>query len=204
MGQRGEAKWFDAKTYVNRPDQAHLVIVATSAPADYVVGEAAPAYQPGCGLTSFRRHIVFVKAAKPYLVVYDRLTAKGPQRWDSYLHANDAFTIGEDGASFRMGGKIAFGAVFGPAGVQATTHPLTVVEHPDDKRVDRGFELVLHPPDGTASTWLVSVIGIEPAKVALVSSDPAPAVKVGGDTIAWDAQDGVTFNGAPIDHNLLP
>jgi hypothetical protein len=203
-GQRGEAKWFDAKTYVNRPDQAHLVIVATSARADYVVGEAAPAYQPRCGLTSFRRHLVFVKAAKPYVVVYDRLTAASPQSWDCYLHANDAFTIGDEGASFRMGGKIAFGAVFGPGGLQATTHPLTVVEHPDDKRVDRGFELVLHPPDGAASTWLVSVIGIEPAKVALVSSDPAPTVKVGGDTIAWDTRDGVTFNGEAIDHNLLP
>ncbi len=71
---------------MGRPDQAHLARVATSLQADYIVGEAAPAYYDEVGLTQFTRHLLFVKGPKPYTVAFDQLAAKSPQTWTSYLH----------------------------------------------------------------------------------------------------------------------
>ena len=87
-GQRGgDNKWFDPKSYfVPGIAQPHLVRVATSPTADYVIGEAAPAYEAACKLTEFKRHLLFVKGDKPYVVVYDRLRAGEPTSWASYLH----------------------------------------------------------------------------------------------------------------------
>ena len=203
-GQMGEAKWFDAHGYLNKNNQPHLVIVTSNPKADYLVGEAAPAYQADCKLTSFRRHILLVKGARPYLVVYDYLKASSPQTWTSYLHANGAFAAGDDNSSFLVTAPATFGSFLAPGKLNLQAQPLTVVNHPDDKTIQRGFELTARPDGSSDSTWLVSVIGIDEQKAILLGSRPAPSIQVGGDKISWDAQDGVTLNGEPVTGNLLP
>ena len=205
LGQRGEAKWFNARSYLDKPEQAKLVTIATSPAADYLVGEAAPAYQPACGLVSFCRHIVFVKSARPYLVILDSLKASQPQTWTSYLHADEAFTLGTNATDFQIGeGKHrTFCTQFGPTKIANATRPLTVVRHPDDKEVERGFELATSPEGASDSTWLVTVIALDEQKVRLLHAAPAVSVEVGNDKITWDASGNVTLNAAPIAKNLL-
>ncbi|HSI86775.1 MAG: DUF4962 domain-containing protein [Candidatus Methylacidiphilales bacterium] len=196
-GQRGgDRTWFEPASYFTSGiAQAHLVRVATSPAADYVIGEAAPAYEPEGKLKEFRRHLLFVKGDKPYIVVYDRLTASEPKTWASYMHTFGAIEIA-DGPSApaisgpAIGSKVfhatgaapftetwaalsslpeltpAHGIVFGPVGTSLATHPLNVLGHPKNKLEDRGFELVAQPPGSSVSTWLLTVIGVDKSVVS--------------------------------------
>jgi len=202
-GQRGEAEWFAAQSYLGVASQAHLANFQNNDQASYVVGEAAPAYDPACNLTSFLRHLVFVKGDKPYIVVYDKLTASAPAVWTAYFHAFEAFQLSDDSFGIEKMNN-ASGSFFGPGKLSYTTGPLIVPQHPDKKLVQHGNELVVTPDGPTPSTWLVTVVGTQKRPVQVDSTDSTTTVKVGGDSIAWDAQDNVTVNGKSISDNLLP
>lgn len=207
-GQRGgDGKWFDPKSYfVPGIAQPHLVRVASSPAADYAIGEAAPAYETECKLTEFKRHLLFVKGDKPYVVVYDRLRAGEAKSWASYLHTFVQIDAA-DNRSFSAAGSclpgVSCGVVLGPAGITLDAHPLNVFAFAGNRPVDRGFELVARPPGTSESTWLVTVVGVEKSAVTLGGSDQAPFVTVGKDQIAWAVDGTVAFNGKTIQGNLL-
>jgi acetyl esterase len=207
-GQRGDGLiWFEQKSYMSRPDQAHLVTVATTPEADYVVGEAAPAYYDEVGLTQFTRHLLFVKGGHPYVVVYDQLAAKSPQTWVSYLHTFTKTTV-TDG-TFQIepsapGGTPSYGAVFGPGKIGLTTHALMVLTEHTKQAAPHGFELAAAPEGASDSTWLITEVGIDQKQCALVKPGLTPEIKVGTDDIAWNSAGGVSLNGKPIAGNLLP
>jgi hypothetical protein len=221
-GQRGSDKiWFEPESYF-APGiaQPHLVRVATSPAADYVIGEAAPAYEADCKLLEFKRHLLFVKGDKPYVAVYDRLRASEPKTWASYLHTFGKIDTA-DNQSFSAAGAPApgeswlsiptqpewtpaYGVVLGPKGATLETHPLNVLDHYSLKQMNKGFELVAQPSGASESTWLVTVIGAEKSEVTLGGSDPAPSIKVGKDQIEWDVDGNVSLNGKAIEGNLLP
>jgi hypothetical protein len=224
-GQKGGDKgWFDPAGYF-APGlaQPHLVRVATSPAADYVIGEAAPAYDPDCQLTAFTRHLLFVKSAKPYIVVYDRLKSDVAQSWASYLHTFGQIDVADNQSFSTVGGihptlmKEGFlklsslptftpesGVVLGPAGTTLEAHPLHVLGFPGGKPEDRGFELQVQPPGPSPSTWLITVIGADKSAVSLTGSDPSPSLRVGNDHIAWDGDGNVSLNDRKIEGNLLP
>ena len=223
-GQRGgDNNWFDPKSYfVPAIAQSHLVRVARSAAADYVIGEAAPAYEADCKVIEFKRHLLFVKGDKPYVVVYDRLRASEPKSWACYLHTfgkidvTDTTVFSAEGSPppgaaagplrppASPGYTPAYGVVLGPPGLTLDAHPLNVIGFPSNKAEQRGFELVAQPPGTSVSTWLVTVVGVEKSDVALGAWDKAPKIDVGKDQIAWDADGGVSLNGKAIEGNLLP
>lgn len=208
-GQRGDGQiWFEQKSYMGRPDQAHLMTVATSPEADYMVGEASPAYYDDLGLTEYRRHLLFVKAAKPYIVTFDRLTAKTPQTWASFLHTFTPVTI-TDETNFTIAPEVqdatpSFGAVYGPGKVDLTTAPLMVLREHTTAPAQHGFEIKAAPQGTSDETWLVTVVGVDKQECALVKPGPAPEIKVGADDIAWTATDEVSLNGKTISGNLMP
>lgn len=221
QGQRGsDQEWFEPASYfVPGLAQPHLIRVATSPAADYVIGEAAPAYEAGCKLTEFKRHLLCVKGSKPYVVVYDRLRASEPQSWAAYLHTFGKIAVA-DNHSFSAAGcpppteewlrlpslpdfTTAYGVVLGPAGTTLDAHALKVIGHPSNKAEERGFELLAQPPGTSAATWLITVVGAEQRDVSREGSDREPAVKVGTDQIVWDADGNVSLNGKPVAGNLL-
>ncbi len=226
LGQKGGDKsWFESKSYFLRgTTQPGLVRVATSPAADYVIGEAAPAYEAACKLTRFKRHLLFVKGDKPYIAVYDRLRAGEAKSWTSCLHTFGKIDVADNRSFSTMGGlapmlttegwlklsslpnfTTAFGVVLGPAGTTLDAHPLNVLDfYSGSKPVAKGFELLAQAPGTSETTWLITVVGVEKSEVALGGSDQAPSVKVGKDQIAWDADGNVSLNGKPVEGNLLP
>jgi len=222
-GQRGRAEWFDGTSYtgLGPAQQPHLVRVASSPEADYVIGEAGPAYPAESGVSSYARHLLFVKAEHPYVVVYDRLESKQPQIWTSFLHTYGSLSV--DGQNFSAQGAnpehppfsrlpsddftgltASFGSVVGPAPVSLSAGPLMVKRHPDSKIAQRGFELTAATPQ-TRSTWLITVVGDVARPMKLIDSDAdAPAVALGSDEIRWRKDGGVSLNQREITGNLLP
>ena len=205
--QGGDSKWFDPKSYfIPGIAQPHLVRVASSPTADYVIGEAAPAYEAGCKLTEFKRHLLFVKGDKPYVVVYDRLRAGEPTSWASYLHTFGKIDVADNNSFSATDSPlpgVTHGVVLGPAGVTLDALPLSVIAFAGNKPVDRGFELVARPSGTSESTWLVTVIGVEKSEVSLGGSDRAPSINIRKDQIAWAADGNVSLNGKTIQGNLL-
>ena len=197
-GQFSEGQeWPDAKPFVGKSSQAHLIGLASTPATDYAEGEAAPAYTPSSGLTQFRRRLLLVKSGEPYLVVYDTLTASTPRTFNSYLHS--ALPISVQGTNrFGLDGDgPGAGQVFGPDGLSLNSGPLSVL---DDKKktVQRGFELSLTCPQPTNAFWVVTVLGNEKNKPHLLTSDPAPSLQVGDDKINWSADGQVSVNGKAL------
>lgn len=67
---------------------------------DYIAGDATAAY--GGKLQKAWRHVVFVKGAQPYIVLYDELLAPEPARFQFMLHALKSFTIDNKAARLRV------------------------------------------------------------------------------------------------------
>jgi hypothetical protein len=67
---------------------------------DYIAGDATPAY--GQRLQKAWRHVVFVKGANPFLVMYDELVAPQPATFQFMLHALKAFAVDETAARVRV------------------------------------------------------------------------------------------------------
>ncbi|MEY4004687.1 MAG: hypothetical protein RLZZ221_783, partial [Verrucomicrobiota bacterium] len=67
---------------------------------DYVAGDAAAAY--GGRLTKAWRHVVFLKGARPCVVIYDELVASRPVTYQFMLHAPRAFAVDEAAGRLRV------------------------------------------------------------------------------------------------------
>ncbi len=61
----------------------------TSEDYDYVVGEAAPTYDPSLGLNSFKRHILFLKQDPEFFIIYDELDANTPKTYTLLFHSKE-------------------------------------------------------------------------------------------------------------------
>jgi acetyl esterase len=217
QGQRGDNLiWFEQKSYMGKSDQAHLVTVETTPQADYVVGEAAPAYPEECGLTQFTRHLLFVKGTSPYIVAFDQLAAQKPQTWASYLHTYTAITTVDD-SGFEVAASSpqspgapglpnspTFGSLFAPGKLDLTAQPLFVLREHTTKPTAHGFELRAMPQGVSESTWLITVVGVAKQEVHLVKPGPEPEISVGTDHIAWNEQGEVVLNDNRITGNLMP
>ncbi len=224
-GQRGEEQWMNAASYIHAPAQAHLVTVASSKEADYVVGEAAPAYDSDAHLTSLQRHLLFVKSAKPYVVVYDQLAASEPVDWVSYLHVFEPVTFPsgnqlEFQSSTTVGTQpdpkgpttdptreivaatdTTFGTTFGPAGFATEMHPLMVLAHePMMKVMQHGYEIATTFPKST-TTWQVTVITADASPAKMNGTGLPPALSVGSDKIEWKTDGTVSLNGKALVEN---
>ena len=67
---------------------------------DYVAGDATAAY--GGRLTKAWRHVVFLKGARPCVVLYDELVAPRPATFQFMLHAPRAFAVDEAAGRLRV------------------------------------------------------------------------------------------------------
>jgi hypothetical protein len=84
VGQLGEGgKWFDGKAALSA--NPTLQVVQTSAALDYLVGDAASAYDAACGLREYKRHIVFLKKQN-VLIVVDRIRLRRKQHLTLDFH----------------------------------------------------------------------------------------------------------------------
>jgi hypothetical protein len=67
---------------------------------DYVAGDASAAY--GGALTRAMRHVVLVKGAVPFLVLYDDLAAPAPASFQFLLHASQKFMVDGEAVQGRV------------------------------------------------------------------------------------------------------
>jgi hypothetical protein len=67
---------------------------------DYIAGDGTVAY--GGKLRKAWRHVVFVKGAQPFVVLYDELVAPQPATYQFMLHALKSFTIDEAATRVRV------------------------------------------------------------------------------------------------------
>ena len=93
IGQTGEGgDWFEG-VLLRREHRWPWIFRADSTPAiDYVVGNAAPAYEARAGLRRFLRHLLFVKPAT--WIVIDEIEAEQPAAFEVFFHAYHPFTPG--------------------------------------------------------------------------------------------------------------
>ena len=101
-GQIGEGgPWFNGTLFCGAPDQPTIVYTKFGPDCDYVIGNAAPAYAPSTHLTSFRRHLLYVKP--DCWVVGDEVTADSASLYEFYFHSDFAFAA-DSGNRFGAAG----------------------------------------------------------------------------------------------------
>lgn len=193
-GQRGERKWFDGKSYLGRTPQAAIRALAVSSRADYIVGEAAPAYESAAEVTRVRRHLLFVKRPQPYLIVFDQVAARKAATWRMHLHSRTPLQGTGTGFRSEPPGTLC-GYLFASKGLEVHSHPLRVAEHPTGDIVERGFEAEIGLTERTASAWLITVLSPRPLSVTLIRPAPLPDLTVGQDRIVWNTEETVMLNG---------
>ncbi|MFA7342994.1 MAG: DUF4962 domain-containing protein [Terrimicrobiaceae bacterium] len=203
-GQRGEREWLDASSYLGDTAQAWVVRVATSPKADYFVGEAAPAYEPEARLKSFRRHLLFVKSARPYLVIWDRIESATPHVWTNCLHAESGFSVtGPD--QFQTGGPGQVFCTFRAEGSwNLSSGFLKVIGQKTKATEVKGCEILIQSGKPSAAASMVTVLSLDEPVVRSVKDAPAPDLFVGPDHIVWSAGGEVTLNGETISEDLSP
>ncbi|MBD0835405.1 DUF4962 domain-containing protein [Aestuariibaculum suncheonense] len=103
-GQIGEGRWFNGTDYAQASEQPSIVYSHSEEDYDYVIGNAKPAYKSETNLTSYYRHILYLKP--DYWIIADEVTASSPSLFDFYFHSDFTFTA--DGANqFRVNGASA-------------------------------------------------------------------------------------------------
>jgi hypothetical protein len=102
QGQTGEGgSWFNGTLFCGAPDQPAIVYTRFGPDCDYVIGNAAPAYASSTHLTSFRRHLLYVKP--DCWVVGDEVSADSASLYEFYFHSDFAFAADSAGR-FRAAG----------------------------------------------------------------------------------------------------
>lgn len=125
QGQYGSGRMWPGPS----PGRARITKFVTDGDVTIAEGDAASAYPPNLGLTSFRRHIVLV--GDEIVVVHDKLTASTPRTFSWLLHYNGSL-VQRDGAWTLARG-----------GAQLTVAPLA----PSDAvaRITRYLPKYIHP-----------------------------------------------------------
>jgi hypothetical protein len=200
-GQRGEGRYLDAAAYLGDRPQAKLHRAGTSRLADFAVCDAAPAYEETAGVRNFRRTLVLVHGASPFVVMLDRLSAQQPRVWSLYLHSQNGFDILEKTPSFRIKGGVG-GYVLTQDPVRLDAHPLKVIDARMNE-VSRGWELEVQTVKATISTWAVTVFDKANRPAQLVQGMPVPAVMIGNQRFSWDDHGVVSIDGQDLEPNLL-
>ena len=80
--------------------QGRIVAEQLTSDWDYICGDATPAYAGR--VTRALRHVVFVKGAKPFIVLCDDLETKAPSTFQFMLHALKPFTVDEAAARLSV------------------------------------------------------------------------------------------------------
>jgi hypothetical protein len=89
-GQIGEGRWFSGRQYVQAPEQPNIIYTSSNKDYDYVIGNAKPAYPASTHLTSFCRHILYLKPG--CWVIADEVKADSLSSFDFYYHSDFPFT----------------------------------------------------------------------------------------------------------------
>jgi hypothetical protein len=101
-GQIGEGRWFQGKLYVQAPEQPGIVNASSNNDYDYIIGNAKPAYPSATHLTSYYRHILYLKP--DCWVVADEVKADSLSKFEFYYHSD--FPFSPDGANrFTVEGR---------------------------------------------------------------------------------------------------
>jgi hypothetical protein len=90
IGQTGEPKdedqnWFEELELRRERRFPRVLRADSSETCDYVIGDAAPAYEHEAGLKRFLRHVLYVKP--DCWIIADELAASEPSTFDIYFHA---------------------------------------------------------------------------------------------------------------------
>lgn len=90
IGQTGECDgtgdWFECTDLRREKRGPSLLRVDLGKTADYVIGDAAPAYKPEAGLTRFLRHLIYLRPDT--VVIVDELATAKPATFELWFHAN--------------------------------------------------------------------------------------------------------------------
>lgn len=197
-GQRGEAEWLDASSYLGDVPQPRVVRLASSPQADYFLGEAAPAYAWDANLKAFRRHLVFIKGESPYLVCLDQLESADPHVWSSLLHAESPFTVSPRNVFQTLGKYPVWGAVVAPGDVTLTPGVLKVAGQKSKDLEQKGYELLVRPDGRARQIWQVTILALDEKPVRVTRRGPWPELAVGEDTISFDEDGSVSVNARPL------
>lgn len=101
-GQVGEGRWFSGRDYVGNREQPRIVYASSNRDYDYVIGNATPAYSSATHLTSFYRHILYLKPG--CWIIADEVKADSLSKFEFYHHSD--FPFNAEGANrFKAGGE---------------------------------------------------------------------------------------------------
>jgi len=101
-GQVGEGRWFSGRDYVGKSDQPGIVYTSSNKEYDYVIGNATIAYPASTHLTSFYRHILYLKP--DCWVIADEVRADSLSTFDFYYHSDFPFSP-DSTDRFKVEGK---------------------------------------------------------------------------------------------------
>jgi len=200
QGQRGEREWFDGYTYLNAPSQPHIEHVISTPDADYVVGEAAPAYPEDVGLRSFKRRVLFVKEESPFVVVADQLVMDSPKSLRWCYHADVPFSTDEKQFSLDNDGVKLYGYILSGDNFQLETRPTVVMDHKDHRRPggmqEKGqqMDIVMEP---VKETWMLTLLTLEPSELIFSASEMS--LTLGEHKIRFHPDSGIELDGKPIE-----
>jgi hypothetical protein len=142
-GQLGEGRTYFNRNAVFYAKATSRIIKAESSPdLDYIIGDAENIYRPEAGLTSFKRHFVFLKP--DVVIILDELEAQQASRFTWLLH-----TEGTPGRIEQNKYRITHGDVL--MDIQFLLP--TIVTDQNEAEVLR-----ISPGDSVASTLILAVL----------------------------------------------
>ena len=89
IGQIGEGRWGSSQKYIGAKDLPSIVYTISNKSYDYIIGNAKPAYLPSSHLSSFYRHILYLKP--DCWVIADEAEADTTSLFEIYYHSNFPF-----------------------------------------------------------------------------------------------------------------
>ena len=101
-GQIGEGRWFSGSQYVGAPKQPRIVYTSSNKEYDYMIGNAKPAYPSSTHLSSFYRHILYLKP--DCWVIADEVTSDSTSLFEFYYHSDFPF-IADGDNKFKVEGS---------------------------------------------------------------------------------------------------
>jgi hypothetical protein len=142
-GQIGEGSTYFNRDATFRAQATSRIIKAESHPDfDYIIGDAENIYKPESGLTSFKRHLVFLKP--DVVVVLDELEAQQASQFMWLMH-----TAGNTAKTGQNKYRISTGDVL------MDIHFLLPIAVTDNNEAN---VLRISPEDNTASTLILAVL----------------------------------------------
>ncbi len=119
LGQTGGGKtWFEDLEMRRGKPEGRILRVEPGAVLDYVIADAAPAYEPATRLRRFLRHVIYLKP--DVWIIGDELEAGSESIFELRFHAPRPFAAAENAAWTMRNGRAALRLIpLGPTPCQA-------------------------------------------------------------------------------------